>query len=243
MPKSLKIHNPSNLGFFYSMRIIVFLAVFFIFFNSFSQQRFRIKAEFTTKEKKPNGKSFLGKGTVYFDKNFRKLVFQNSFPERDYHIFLDSVSYNIANNKIIEKGPNLVPLEFNIFAMTLNNNLSQFGLSDNLFNLEKVEKSDSLVISTWSPKIKQNKKNIKIIVSTKNKQLYGVAILNPEGKVMMKQFYRKYLLVNGVDFPTEIIQINYKDDKEYYQVNTYKNIKIDDVSENAIYNFSIPASK
>jgi hypothetical protein len=222
------------------MRFITFIALFFVFFNSFSQQRFRIKADFTTKEKKPNGKSFLGKGTVYFDKNYRKLVFQNSFPERDFHVFLDSVSFNIANNKIVEKGPNLIPIDFSIFSMTLNNNLAQFGLSENFFNLEKVEKKDSLVISTWSPKVKQTKKNIKILVSTKNKQLYGVAILNPEGKILMKQFYRKYQLIKGVDFPTEIVQINYKDDKEYYQVNTYKNIKIDELSENDMYNFNIP---
>jgi hypothetical protein len=223
------------------MRFITFLALFFITFYSSSQQRFRIKAEFTTKEKKPNGKSFLGKGTVYFDKNFRKLVYQNSFPERDFHVFLDSVSYNIANNKIIETGPSLIPIDFSIFSMTLNNNLAQFGLSENYFTLEKVEKKDSLVISTWSPKIVKAKKNMKIMISTKNKQLYAVAVINTEGKVMMKQFYRKYQLVKGVDFPTEIVQINYKDDKEYYQVNTYKNIKIDEFSENDMYNFTIPA--
>ena len=219
----------------------VFFLLLFVAFQTVAQQRYRLKAEFTTKEKRPDGKSYLGKGTVYFDKNIHKLVYINTFPENDVHVFMDTISYRLLNNKVVESGPNFIPIDFTVFSMSLNNNLAQFGLSEKLFTLEKVEKKDSLVISTWTPNFADAKKKFKFIVSTKNKKLFGVVIMNPEGVVTMKQFYRKYQLVKGVDFPTEIVQVSYKDGKEFYQVNTYKNIKIDELSENNFYNYFIPA--
>lgn len=224
------------------MKQLLFTLLLVVSIQVQAQQKFRIKAEYTTKEKKADGKSYLGKGTVYFDKNIRKIVYINTFPEKDVQVFTDTTIYHIVNKKVKEKVQSFLPLDFTVFAMTLNNNLTQFGLKEELFKLEKVEKDGDMVINTYSPITKKDKNKPTILVSTKNKQLFGVVILNADGKVAMKQFYKKYITVKGVEFPTEIIQITYKNDKENYQVNTYKNITVDEFKENDIYNFSIPAN-
>src|SRR5687768_11112644 len=120
------------------------------------QQFFRLKADFSIKENLPDGTAVLTMGTVYFDKNARKIVYDISFPKKVVHVLADTMAYEIENGKLVSetKAQNLY--QFSIYNLALSSNLHNYGLSNNgIFKLSNVEKEDSLVISTWSPSIKR----------------------------------------------------------------------------------------
>ena len=58
-----------------------------------------------------------------------------------------------------------------------------------------------------------------------------------------KQFYKKYTIVNNLNFPTEIVQIMYLDGKENHQITTFKNIEVNNLKNENYYNYPLPASK
>ncbi len=182
-------------------------------------------------------------GTVYFDKNDKKIVYNVKFPEKEKIIVTDSFVIKIRENKVTEKVSAMNVLNFSIFNLALNNDLTNYGLTKNqLYKLVDVEKEDSLIISTWRAAIPKLA-NITgdILISQKNKQLFGLVFKDKSNTVVSKQFFNNFKIFSGLSFPGEIVQINYKNGKEYYKVTTFKNVVVNDLNENSIYNCPIPA--
>ncbi len=206
------------------------------------QQFFRVKADFSIKETLENGKSNLTMGTVYFDKSSKRMVYQIKFPRKETLLITDSNLYRIQEGKIIEQKPAFNILNFSIYNLALSSKMSNFGLDGNTaFKLVNVEKEDSLIISTWRPSL-ENLKDITgdILISQKKKQLFGLVFFNKDGKLLSKQFFEEYKNFKGLEFPGNITQINYIDGKEYYKITTFKNVVVNDLNENTIYNFALP---
>jgi hypothetical protein len=209
--------------------------------TSFSQQFFRIKADFSIKQKKANGESTLIMGKVYYDKNAQKIIYINTFPKKETDVLVDTVLYSIIDNKIISKNSTFFTYKYSIFHLALIGKLSTFGLDGSVYKLVKTEKEKDLVITTWQADGKAKEKLGKIILSTKNKKLHGVVVFDNKNKIVMKQFFKNFVNVNGMDFPSEITQISYNaSGKESYGITTYKNIVVDDIKEDNIYNFVLP---
>lgn len=201
----------------------------------------RIKAEFTIKEKAANGSQYISTGTAYFDKFFNRVIYITRYPVKETMVITDSVMYQIRNNKVINKKTSPSSVKNSIFLITLNGQLSSFGLDGSIYKISKVEKEKDLIITTWTPSDKYRDIMGKILLSTKNKKLHGVVILNKESKVLSKQFFKNYINIAGIDFPTEVLQIIYSsDNKENYKITTYKNITLNDFKENSNYSFPIP---
>lgn len=216
--------------------------VFFVTSLSYGQQFYNINADFSIKEKLPNGKYSLTIGTAYYNKNFKKLIYKTTFPNKEWMVFYDTTVFRFDEKRVlITKSRSFMPIENTIFHLALNNQLSTFGLSGNpVFKLEKTVKEGDLVIATWAPQTQFAKKMGKILVSTKNKLLYGVVIMKPDGTVASKFFYKGFKNYSGLFFPEEVVTIIYNKGKENYQITTFKNILINAKGNNDIYNFSIP---
>ncbi len=207
------------------------------------QQFFRLKADFSIKENLIDGSSSLSMGTVYFDRTKGKVVYNLKFPSPSLSVLTDTAAYEIADGKIKAKVPVLGLVDFSIFNLSMSDRLGNYGLTgkNTLYQLVDVAKEDSLVISTWRPTKKELKEAVgDVLISQKNKQLYGIVFMDKNNQPSSKQFFNNYKLFSGLMFPTEIVQINYKNGKEFYKVTTFKNIKVNDLSENIFYNFSIP---
>ena len=179
-------------------------------------------------------------GKVYYDKSFKQILYNINFPEAGKLVVKDSLFYRIKDEKVLSaiKSP-LLP-EFSIFHLSLNGNLSNYGLNDSFYKIEKVEKENNMVITTWMPDAKYRKVLGKIVMSSKSKQLFGIAFFNPEGKLLNKQLFRKYEQMSGLSFPTEIIQISYTDAGEKKMITTYRNLVVDDLGEDTLYHYTIP---
>lgn len=207
------------------------------------QQFFRVKAEFSIKETLADGKSSLTMGTIYFDKTAKRLIYQIKFPKKETLIVTDSFLFHINEGKVIEQKPANNILTFSIYNLALSSKMTNYGLDGNpTFKLMNVEKEDSFVLSTWSPSNEELKAMTgNVLISQKKKQLFGLVFFNKDGKLLSKQFFEEYKNYNGLEFPGQITQINYIDGKEFYKITTFKNVLVNDMNENTIYNFTIPA--
>ncbi|MFN4880515.1 MAG: hypothetical protein ACK5AS_07190 [Bacteroidota bacterium] len=218
---------------------LIFLSLVNLLANA--QQHYRIKSDFSIKENLPDGTSNLTMGTVYFDKNNKKIVYSISFPTKTLQVLTDSFFYELKANKLSEKKKATNLLQFSIFNLALSSNLSNYGLNTNgIFKLTDVSKEDSLVISTWEPSTAKLKELTgKVLISQKRRLLYGLVFFDNKNNVLSKQFFTEYINVKGLNFPSQITQINYINGKEYYKVTTYKNIVVNATNENEIYNYNI----
>ena len=212
-------------------------------FTSFGQKEayYRLRADFSVKEKSTDGKSSLTMGQVFYDKLKKKIVYNIRFPEKELWLFKDTLMYKILDGKV-EKKP-LLPgyVDFSIFNLALNNNLKDYGLKKSMFTLKGVIKEDDMVISTWVPKKEYEKLLGEIKISVMDNRLHGVVFYDPKKVMIGKQLFSNYITINGFEFPTEIIHFSYLGNgKEIHQLTTYKNIKVNDWNEESFYNYAIP---
>jgi len=202
---------------------------------------YRIRADFSIKEKGTDGKSSLTMGQVFYDKLKKKIVYNIRFPEKEVWLFKDSLMYKIIGQKV-EKKP-LIPgyIEFSIFNLALNNNLKDYGLKNTMFSLKEVSKDGEMIISTWEPKKEMNNILGEIKISIVKNRLNGVIFYDPKKKIIGKQLFSNYVMIKGFEFPTEIVHFAYLENgNEIHQMTTFKEIRINDWDEAAFYDLSVP---
>jgi hypothetical protein len=202
---------------------------------------YRIRADFSIKEKSTEGKSSLTMGQVYFDKLKHKLLYNILFPEKEVWLFKDTIMYKIKAGSV-DKKP-LLPgfIDFSIFNLALNNNLKDYGLKKTMFSLSGVVKEDNMVISTWVPKKEYSKVLGEVKISIMNNRLNGVIFYGPEKNIIGKQLFSNYITIKGFEFPTEILHLAYlTNGQEIHQLTTFKNIKINDWDEASFYDYPVP---
>lgn len=228
---------------YFSLRIIkiysFILSSFFFSQISQGQEFYRIKTDFSIKEKTPDGKSQLIMGKAYYDKTARKIIYNITFPEKETIVVTDSFMIRIIDSKVIDKKRSQSTNEFSVFHLCLNGNLSNFGLKNSPYTIENIEKEEDMVITTWMPPVNYRHLLGKALLSQKEKKLFGLVLFNPKDIVVGKQFFKKYINVNGLEFPSEVIQITYVDKQEFYKITTFKNITVDDIHEDNIYNYPV----
>lgn len=201
---------------------------------------FRISTDFVIKAKSPAGDQQLTVGKLYYDKNIKQIVYVVSFPEKEIWVQKDTVLYKIVNSKVIGKQRIPQGIEFSIYNLALNGNLTDYGLKKTQFRIKKVEKSDGNVISTWEPPAASKKYLGDILLSNINQQLDGLVFKNNTGEVVARQFFRNYIKVKGLSFPQEIIKENYVSGQKIYEMTNFTNILINDLSGDNTYDYKIP---
>jgi hypothetical protein len=203
------------------------------------QQYNRIHADFSVKVKTAGGGQALTVGQVFYDKNIRQLIYYVSFPEKEIWITSDTVVYQIRDGKLVSRTATFSLAEFSVFHLALNSRLQDYGLRNTRYTVADVSRDKDLVITTWSPPEKAAKQLGNILVSAKNKQLFGVVFMAPEGSVLRKQFFEDYHVTQGLSFPGRIVEINSNAGKEDYQVTTYKNIVVDELENDSKYYYNV----
>ena len=221
-------------------KFFFFLLLTYTCSSLYAQKYFRIKGEYSIKVKTFDEKSQLTIGKFYYDRNIKKLVYINTFPRKEAWVSVDTSIYHIVNNSILGRQSTPPVAEFSMFHLALNGQLSSFGFRNSTLTIEKVERTNDMVITTWVVPAQAAKIFGKIKTATKNNRLNGIVFIDLEEKLLKKQFFNYYKNFNGIEFPQEVIEIIYINGQENYQVTTYKNITIDDLTEGNIYNYSIP---
>ena len=213
----------------------VFLFLTIIAGTVLGQNYSRLTADFSIKTKDPSGSQSLTMGQVYYDRNIRQLIYYVTFPERETWITSDTVVYQLRDGKLISKTATFSMAEFTVFHLALNSHLQDFGLKNTRYVALDVQREKDLVITTWAPPEKAREQLGNILVSVKNKQLFGVIFQDPLGVIIRKQFFENYQIINGLAFPGKITEINSVNGIESYQVTTYKNVRVDEMENDDKY--------
>ncbi len=209
-----------------------------LFFNISvnGQEYYRISADFTVKVKKSDGTLNLTKGKVYYDKNYGELIYDVSFPQLEKWILKDTLLTKMRNDTLFEKITIPSINKFTIFHLALNSSLNDFGLKNSIYKISKVEKKNDLVLSYW--KIPEQASTIldHVIVAKKENRLESVIMMGNELNIISRQFFKDYEKIGAFEFPRQLIQIIYDEEKkENYQITEFKNIKINDLEKNGLY--------
>lgn len=199
------------------------------------QQYNRIHADFSVKVKNASGGQSLTMGQVFYDRDNKQLIYYVTFPEKITWVTSDTLVYQIKDGKLISKTATFSMAEFTVFHLALNSHLPDFGLKNTRYTAIDVKREGDLVITTWAPPEKAREKLGNILVSVKNKQLFGAIFQDPQGVIIRKQFFENYLLINGLAFPGKIIEINISNGIESYQITSYKNVVVDEMENDSKY--------
>ncbi len=216
------------------MRILFFLFSL-LFVNIASSQSFnRIEAEFTLKESDRHGNKKLSVGKVYYDKNYRVVVFSLNFPYEEKLCINDRGVYRIKADTLYSFTIAHGLIDFNIFHLFLNGDLEYYGLSKSSWRLTDVEQADGLIISTWYPP--QNyPKGGKMLLSQENKHISGLLSYNDEDSLTSKFVFEEYIEIYGRPFPTQVIQFIYHLNEKEIRLSNYRNFKINQYENDTLY--------
>jgi hypothetical protein len=206
-----------------------------------SQQFFRIKTDYTTKYRDSKGNSVLQIGVVYYDINAKIVVIKNGFPVQEILVQKDTTIYQIRNNYILSKEKAYAIVELSIFHLALTGRLEDYGLKKAGYTLDSVKQDKGLLLTIWSPPENLKPYYGKILVSVKDKHLFGVIFLDLKEKIIAKHLFRDYVNINGFDFPAEVLKITYVDDQEVTMLTNYKKIIVNGPNEDEYYNYKIPS--
>jgi len=218
--------------------IFIFFFAFLSNFQGVSQAYFRISADFSIKDKNPKGSEFY-KGKVYYDKEFKKIIYHVDFPERKTLVLADTQMYVLVNKKIESQSFTPSTNKFTIFNLALSGDLKNYGLDKTGYYINSIEESEDQTIIEWLPPEGLEDKLGKAVISLKNDQLFGIVLFKPNGEIMGKRFYQNYVSVNGLPFPEKVIQVSYLHGEEYYKITTFENIKIDELENEEMYRIDL----
>ena len=224
------------------LRLVLICLVTLIGSNQlFSQQFYRIKTEYSIKYKDTKGNQVLQLGVTFYDSNVKTLVMKNGFPVREILAQKDTIIYQIRNEKLVGQSPAYSLVDLSIFHMALTGELNNFGLDKAGYHLENVKSDKGLILTTWSPPEEMKKYLGKVLVSTKEKQLFGIVFLDTNEKIVAKHLFRDYRNINGFVFPGEVLRMTYVDGEESYKKTNYSKIKINETGKDEdYYNYKIP---
>jgi hypothetical protein len=230
---------------FLEMTQFKYLLLFFLItpcLAFFQHKEYRIALDFSIKEKRSDGSFALQLGRAYYDMNYKKLVYNVKFPNKQTILTNDSSVYLIENGIAIDMRKDAGFIEMSIFHLSLTGSINNFGLDESVFEATKVEEEKGMVMTTWEvPRKIKGARKTKIITSVKDRKLYGVVFLDADDKPISKQFYKEYETINGVNIPTKVIFIMYVGGEEQYRIMEFKNIVINEFGNENIYNYPIPA--
>ena len=179
-------------------------------------------------------------GSVMYDRSYRKVVYHVTFPAKEDWVIQDTVFNKIIDHKLVTR--QFIPMlpSSTLYEFALQNNLNNFGLEKTAYTIAHVEREGTMVVTTWTPEKRLQKVFGKIIVSQELGKLKGVAFYSPTNVLLKKQLFKSYLKNSGVEFPAEIIEILYKAGGKETKISTYKNLRINELKDDALYNFPVP---
>ncbi|MEL6562453.1 MAG: hypothetical protein AAFQ94_30060 [Bacteroidota bacterium] len=226
-------------------KLLLFSAflLLFVYSNESHAQRLysRIESDISIKEIFPDGTKSLMLGKVFFDVENNSIVYHIAFPEKETMVLKDSLVLSLKDSVLNKKLSSSQLIDFSIYKLALSGELKTFGLDETKFLLGRISENDDGVSSEWIPKIENPP--FKIIISQANNKITGIALVESTGKILNKQFFKKYQKIGRISFPTEILEISYTGSGVYKKMMTHSEIKLDNYSDeiNSSYDPDIDA--
>jgi len=222
-------------------KIVFLLLLLSVTCLGYSQYAFRMKADILTKTRLPDSTFQVSKGKLFYDVNNKKIIFDFTFPQKEKIVLFDTIMYTFRGDTLFSKSKNLLIPEQSLFHYILLGKMQNYGLEQASFEMKGVEKKNDMVITTWLPPEFLKKMISKVLMATKNKLIYSVTMIDPDGIVMSRQILKNYKLIQGIDIPAEILIATYlKNNKgNIYQIINMENIILNEPKNNEQYNHAL----
>jgi hypothetical protein len=202
------------------------------------QEYFRVNADFTVKIKKSDGTMSLTRGSVYYDKNIKELIYRVTFPQPEVWVIADTSLFKFKNDTLYERISIPSVNEFTVFHLSLNSGMSDFGMKKSMFKVSKIEKKNDLVLSYWKIPEQAGTSIDHVVVAKKENRLESVVIVGDESKILSRQFFKDYSKIGAFEFPQQIVQIiPGEEGAQNYQVTEFSNIKVNDMENESLFTF------
>jgi hypothetical protein len=216
--------------------LIIFLSVCLV---GYSQFAYRMTADILTKTRLPDSTFQVSKGKLFYDQNYKKIIFDFTFPQKEKIILFDTIMYTFRADTLYSKNPNLLIPDQSLFHYILKGKMANYGLDQANFEMKGFEKKNDMIITTWIPPDFLKKMISKVLVATKNKLLYSVTMLDAKGKVISRQILKNYVLIQGLDIPSEILIATYLEKGSIYQIITMNNVILNEPKNDQKYDHDL----
>ena len=221
---------------------LLFLLAFLVQGLPAQAEFYRFKSDFSIKEKETSkDQGRLITGTIYFDRNLQKTVYDIRFPEPEQWLVRDTFMYRMRADTLVSQQKVPPVGEFSIFNMILSQQLIDFGLAKVGYTPGEVQQDGIQVIAKWMPPEQLKDYLSPVSMAMENKRLTAVAFYDQTDKVISKFYFQEYTVQNGLPVPNKIYQIFYRETGEFVRLMTLKNIIINQADEDKIYDFDPPA--
>lgn len=218
----------------------VLLLLFLIISHlGYTQMAYRLKADILTKTRLPDSTFQVSKGLIHYDQNIKKIIFDFSFPEKEKVVLFDTLMFRYRDGQLIEKTTSFLVPEQSFFHFILSGNLANFGFDQAQFTARGIEKKKDLVITTWLAPEHLKKYLSKVLVATRNKQLYSITMMGPDEKVLNRQILKDYRLVNGQLIPHEVLLATYLDEQVMYQIISLSKVLLNEENNQQLYDHAL----
>lgn len=209
-----------------------------------AQEFFRFKAEFSIKEKEKGAEQGrLIMGTVFFDKNLRKIAYDIRFPEPEQWLVHDTTLFRVAHDSLLSRQPVGQVSEYSLFNMILSQQLADFGLARAGYAPGEVRQEGSQTLSTWLPPEQLREYLGPVVLAQENKRLTAIAFQSKDGTTAAKFYLQDYQIHDGLPVPGKVYQIFYRPQGEFVRILALKNITVNSTDEDNRYDFPVPAGR
>jgi hypothetical protein len=198
-----------------------------------------MSADILTKTRLPDSTFQVSKGKLFYDQNYKKIIFDFTFPQKEKIVLFDTIMYTFRADTLYSKSPNLLIPDQSLFHFILKGKMANYGLDQTNFEMKGFEKKNDMVITTWIPPEFLKKIISKVLVATKNKLLYSVTMVDVNGKVMSRQILKNYKLIQGLDIPSEILIATYLERGNIFQIITMDNVVLNEPKNDKKYDHDL----
>jgi hypothetical protein len=209
-----------------------------------AQEFFRFKAEFSIKEKEKGAEQGrLIMGTVFFDKNLRKIAYDIRFPEPEQWLIHDTTLFRVAHDSLLSQQSVGQVSEYSLFNMILSQQLADFGLARAGYAPGEVRQEGTQTLSTWLPPEQLREYLGPVVLAQEQKRLTAIAFMAKDGATAAKFYLQDYQTHDGLPVPSKVYQIFYREQGEFVRILTFKNVTVNSTDEDNRYDFPLPAGR
>jgi len=219
--------------------LLIFSFLIFLFCSAKSQFAYRINADILTKTRLVDSTFQVSKGKMYYDINNKKIIFDFTFPRKEKIVLFDTIMYTYNEQGLQSTNVNFLIPQQSIFHFMLTGNMSNYGLQESNFVASNFERKKDMIVTTWNAPEQMKPILSKILIATKNKQLYSITMVDGEDQVMNRQILKNYQKFDGIEIPTEILVATYLSSGNMYQIITLSNMVLNENGNNQRYNHDL----
>ena len=210
-------------------QIITKITILFLFtgvtIDISAQEYYKLNCDISIKERFSETKFSLIKGRVEYNKYDDITTYNFTFPSRETWILNKDSLTRTVKNKTDYKIPTSAIYKYSVFKLFFNGTLKNYGLKESLYEISEIkENSDGSVYTTWKPSKKMKIKFGKVMTSQKNGLLQGVIFYNLKNQLIGKQFFKDYINIKGMMFPSKIIEITVIENEKHYKITEFTNV-------------------